>query len=1381
MPWLPGADSAEPYQIRQTNPVSQDFRMTAYPELIGRGVRCMGQDVSGKMWFGVRDGVVSYDGSNWKNYGIETGLSENPVNAITVREDGTLLAGTTEGLYQAKDERWQRMYPDETELPLHVNSVRETADQSLWVCCKWGLVRLRKGQSTLFTSADFRDFAERFGPFDVVTTLPNQCIPGTRHYRGTGIVLIGQTVAMISEDSPARDAGLKVGDTLLQVDGESTDLTRRLRRGGIRDIELVVRRSGTGVTETIRFMKSKIELGYRWPAMHSIMQDRQGRIWVGVSGGRLIVSDDGGETWQVGGKKSEGLVIGSLPTAVEESNGKICIVSSERDSHLSKWDGSRWTSRFLSTASSADFVANAVQTDDDTLWVSGLYSLHVHRRNGWKTYDTRDLKIGGASHRLFVASDRALWILGVGHSAVRIAISPNEFMSVKNLRFKCVQPLGTRWYVEMGSKRIVREDRDETWSYGIEDDVISDPATIVSVPGQGVVAVGSHNGVAAVSTFREEKWTRVEFPEVANDLSGNSAHVASDGLVWVASRGDRSGDQVGGVVVGFGDQWKHIRPPEAPIHATTIAELPDGRMMVAAGFGIRFHDATGWSHPTDDLLDGTKVSAAAVDERGTVWLATRSRGIMRFRDNQWVAFTKLDGLPSNEVSTIIVGADQSVVASTAEGLCQMRGDRFHRVALPSHLGRRALAAEPGGAIWLDGSLRVMPDTNGPTAALNADVVKVNSDSEAVVSWHGVDAWNRTAADHLDWSYRIDGGPWSSYVNKTQLILSGLKPGSHSIQVRSRDEDFNESPISPAASILVRAPYWMQPWFLGVVALTLAILIWQSASLIRRGIALRRTNKHLEQARLQLAEKFAEKSAQFRAICDCSPVGIFVADTSGQVTYMNRHLERIGGFSKGPGNNAESWFHSLHPDDREDLIRSWNESRENRTPFQGSGRIVRDDGTITWFDVAADRIESQNGFIGYVGAVEDVSDRVVASEELKTSNTKLRGVLKQLEYAQAHKIKRERLSALGQMAAGVAHDINNTLSPLLTYAELLASEQSIQGETRQWVELIRLGVSDTAGIVKRLEHFYRQSHNQTGLESIDLRRVAMQAIDMTRPKWQDEAYSQGKSIEVVFRSESDTWIMGHPAQIRSVLTNLIFNAVDAIPHNGTVTVRLDAIDDQAILEVADDGPGMTSEQLDRCLEPFFTSKPKGSGLGLSECHGVVRQHRGKIEIESAPGQGTTVRIRLPADGDHGKQSQDASATNEAATYVDEVFVPNDNAPASRVLYIDDDDAVRRSTTVLLTSMGIAVEAVADGPTGLLRLEKSDFHLVICDQGLPGMDGIEVLAAIKKGRPNMPVVIVSGWSLQDTGDTPHPDGFLEKPVAYEDLVSLLKRHLSTFTAA
>ena len=380
-----------------------------------------------------------------------------------------------------------------------------------------------------------------------------------------------------------------------------------------------------------------------------------------------------------------------------------------------------------------------------------------------------------------------------------------------------------------------------------------------------------------------------------------------------------------------------------------------------------------------------------------------------------------------------------------------------------------------------------------------------------------------------------------------------------------------------------------------------------------------------------------------------------------------------------------------------------------------------------------------------------------------STERLRTALSQLETTQQQAIGDERLKALGQMAAGVAHDINNSLTPLLNYSDLLRSRDDLDPAARDFARLINLGACDMSQTVKRLDHFYRKTNDREFLDSLDLAELVEQTIKLTKPKWQDQARANRKQIVVSTEIENRPQIRGDASLIRSVLMNLIFNSCEAIEEVGIIQVCVHGDENEGVVSVTDDGVGMNHEQLQRCMEPFYTSKTNGTGLGLSECHGIIRQHGGKIFVDSIPLGQTTVRFTLPID-DRSCTKRGAIANRGSVSEV----VP-------RILFIDDDERVVRVARLLLETLPADVASAGEGIAALEILGKETFDFVLCDQGLPGMDGMSVLKEIKSRWPELPVVMVSGWALPKIADGPRPDGFIPKPFSMDSLCSGIREVL------
>jgi signal transduction histidine kinase/DNA-binding response OmpR family regulator len=384
----------------------------------------------------------------------------------------------------------------------------------------------------------------------------------------------------------------------------------------------------------------------------------------------------------------------------------------------------------------------------------------------------------------------------------------------------------------------------------------------------------------------------------------------------------------------------------------------------------------------------------------------------------------------------------------------------------------------------------------------------------------------------------------------------------------------------------------------------------------------------------------------------------------------------------------------------------------------------------------------------------------------------------LRQSQKGMLQQERLSALGQMASGIAHDINNAISPISIYTEsLLENEPSLSPRARNYLTIIQQAIEDVAHTVSRMRDFYRVQEKQVALEPVNLNPLVQQVLDLTRAKWRDQAQARGLMINLQTElAQNLPVVMGVESEIRDALTNLVFNAVDAMPRGGTLTIRTrpgarGEVEDRraadspthVILEVADTGIGMDDDTRQRCLEPFFTTKgERGTGLGLAMVYGTMQRHSGDIEIQSVPGLGTRVRllILLPQG------------------VIDKSLRPEPKAEPTgplRVLIVDDDLLLRKSLQDALQADGHRVTAADGGQAGIdtflaAHQHGEAFEIVITDLGMPYVDGRAVAQAVKQKSPATAVILLTGWGqrMKTEGDIPaHVDRVLSKPPKLKEL--------------
>ena len=384
--------------------------------------------------------------------------------------------------------------------------------------------------------------------------------------------------------------------------------------------------------------------------------------------------------------------------------------------------------------------------------------------------------------------------------------------------------------------------------------------------------------------------------------------------------------------------------------------------------------------------------------------------------------------------------------------------------------------------------------------------------------------------------------------------------------------------------------------------------------------------------------------------------------------------------------------------------------------------------------------------------------LLLEDQVRERTARLEEALNELRSTQEHVVKQERLRALGMMAGGVAHDFNNALTMMLGYGELLLPWLLQHGSPREQTYLnhIIAAAQDATHVVSRLRDFYRPAENNEIRVPVDLNEIALQVVSLTAPRWKGRGLAEGVQIEVQTELSETPLVAANAAELREVLTNLIFNAIDAMPAGGLITVGTSALADGVALTVTDTGIGMTESERERCLEPFFTTKGEGgTGLGLAVVYGIIQRHGGTIEIASEKGTGTTFAIHLPAT---------ANAKGTAAPSVERLD------RTLRVLIVDDQDIICELLAEHLASDGHTTASAADGHQALELFRTGQFDLVITDQSMPMMNGVQLGGAIKDLSPATPVVLLTGFGdemLALGGQPPGVDLVLGKPVSLADL--------------
>ncbi len=526
---------------------------------------------------------------------------------------------------------------------------------------------------------------------------------------------------------------------------------------------------------------------------------------------------------------------------------------------------------------------------------------------------------------------------------------------------------------------------------------------------------------------------------------------------------------------------------------------------------------------------------------------------------------------------------------------------------------------------------------------------------------------------------------------------------------------------------------------------------------RLGMAISRAMAEAESRRdrARSIDDLRRVEARFRALFESKVIGIVVADHAGRVLEANSYFLTMVGRSLAdlPLDLVEMTPDEFRAKDQEVLAEL--DLKGRATPWEkefinGDGRRI---------PILMGGAKLQDGSL--VCFIVDLTPMKAVQANLEHAKSQLEDAIHQLKQTQDKVIAEERLHALGQMSAGIAHDFNNYLSPIIGLSELILTRPQLIHESEKVLKYLRAihqAGLDAALVVKRLREYYQPADADDDAEVVDLKQVVEQTIELTQSRWGDQSMSTDVKYRIATNLQEAS-VAGRASELRQMLVNLIFNALDAMPDGGEIglTIESDANRPGFVnLEVKDTGTGMTPEVRKRCLEPFFTTKgAAGTGLGLATSYGIVKRHHGEIQIESEPGQGTRIIVALPL-----AQTRLLSPRPNGAH----------KGVALHILVIDDEQSVRDVIAEYLTADGHIVDLASGPSVGLRKVNAGQYDLIITDRAMPEMNGDQLALRAKRIAPHVPILMLTGYGDLMIARGEHPDGVdavLSKPTTVGEL--------------
>jgi PAS domain S-box-containing protein len=476
--------------------------------------------------------------------------------------------------------------------------------------------------------------------------------------------------------------------------------------------------------------------------------------------------------------------------------------------------------------------------------------------------------------------------------------------------------------------------------------------------------------------------------------------------------------------------------------------------------------------------------------------------------------------------------------------------------------------------------------------------------------------------------------------------------------------------------------------------------------------------------------------------DLMPQGICILDTEGRVTRTNRSIERMQGdkLSELIGRSPAVLFQD--PASFDKLLGRAAESEAGQVE-KTDVNLMNSTGESYLADVNLVRLAESGKCIGYLLVIEDITRKKAFSDKI---------------------VQSEKLAALGTMAGGVSHDFNNLLMAILGHIQLILPQIEDE-EIRRRLQNMEKAVYDGSNTVRRLQRFTeRERDPKAAASTIDVEEAIKDVIELTRPRWKNLMERSGRTIDIKIDIQQKCLAAINASDLREVLTNLLLNAIDAMPQGGDITFRSHCQGEQVFVEVSDTGIGMSKEVAERIFDPFFTTKGIGnSGLGLSVSWSLISRYGGDIQVKSKPGKGTTFIIKL--------------AKAEAAR-AQSVLKTGEGSSSYRLLLVEDDPEILNLLRDMLRLKGHRVVAVGDGEKALELIDSSDFDLVLTDLGMPVISGWDIAKRAKAKNPKLPVVMITGWGAQYEDvelASRGVDLMLAKPLSWDKLLSSIEKLL------
>lgn len=840
---------ARPYQPVFGDPMLESWRWRTFPDLTGLDALCMAEAANGTIWFGTANGLWSYDGYEWRRYSTNE-IGGHIVTSLCSVPNGSLYVGGEWGISELSNGQWTRLLAaagdrisDIRDIP--IKKLVTAPDGSLWAASAWGVLHRHLSHWILYTDP--------------------------------------ATAARLRADSNAP--------------------------------RLEIRLLPDAVMERLRREPPPSERG----DITEIHADAEGRIWCGTAGGAILCfrpaeanAGPGGHerTWSLY-DEADGVDPGSVTSIVSLKDGAIWVAHAASQ-QASVFDGISWRRIrlpfFLPALDMGDAGGKLLQTRDGSVWLAARFMLFCNRDGQWRKYEQPEIAYPSTRNVVMQSSDGALWFAGPNTEIHRVDYQTPRWLTLEDLNFQWESPDGVEWFLHRDGRVVIHEAGRWT-SHGVEDGLIDAPVALLGTRGGEVWAAGSHAHAAATARWDGHQWTRHLHTDFSFAVDWRAVFESSDGSVWFGAFVDTDGPEEhhDGILQFKNGVWFHHhqpgrspRPdgaepsvtllprsanPHHPIEKFIwLGESRDGRIWAGRNI-LAVYDGKKWEEFRATPMALPAIIEAMLTTRDRhLWIGTRESGAVRYDGAGWQHFRGKDSLVANSVRSLVQTADGSIWAATDRGTSRFDGVAWMADVLPEPLNLPheggSLKAAASGRLWINrynlywmrrAWLKSPPPDPGaefrtvrhqfqgepPRTSITAGAETISQPGNIAVLWSGVVPWRQPEDARLQFSFRLDDGPWSAFTSDRGHSFFTLPDGRHHLEVRARDRDFNVDPTPATLDFVVLPPVWRQSWFIALMILLGGLIIAQSIRVLLEQGRLRKAHDELE---VRVRQRTAELEA-----------------------------------------------------------------------------------------------------------------------------------------------------------------------------------------------------------------------------------------------------------------------------------------------------------------------------------------------------------------------------------------------------------------------------------------------------------------------------------------------------------------------------------------